>query len=638
MHVMTARDWVRFAVLALTLATGPDASAGSGRFDVTKFGVKADGKTDNSAALQRIVDALTGPSTLDFPPGEYRFRLPVYVDKPSVHIKGSGRGVTTFKTVDVDAPPLVFGLRQVEKNGQKVTEAHRPDVFGLLDASIAPAKGVFRGFSTRGNAYAIANANPAQVGQVAPTLTGGLRHYDYYGAMTGLTVETALRLPSGMNTFFKESKLLGMGSGYDPGPWYFGVDAAKEFLFSFRTSEQPIDPGLPRHTFRFKMPSGVRGPVYRVRLWLDFETGAAGAAVNGVNAAIKWTGTPPPLKGARLAKNRGQYPFFIGPSPGFYVTSLDCGPVPAFDILAFRVSRVGRKTEPKNDLDRYGDHPDAVVFLSGKGPAARHMILGCGRATASPGCVAFILNTGGSDGGIIANSVSDLTIWGGGQSIALGGILDFTVSDCEFSDGFVGVGSIPLGMNYPILMRNLRTAGWDAGISLSRAFVRLYAVDIGGGGICSARFIGCTVGWYSGLVQFFNPEGECCLDFIGDEAGGAFTILDFYADNEGAAFADAVVRIDNHPYGPVTSFYARNLSAALVGEKGTVLHLRGKPADKHLGTVDVAGLIYGDPKTKSAVRVSGPWKGRIDLRGLSNQRIEGEPGPGLEILRDAVKP
>ena len=123
----------------------PEFHKGSTGKTVLDLGAKGDGKTDDSATIQKIVDAAVG--SLRFPRGQYRFTRPVVIDLtkvgptsisgdgtatilmegagPAFHFIGSHNGTANPKTVqpvvwDQERTPMVDGIEIVGKHPEAI--------------------------------------------------------------------------------------------------------------------------------------------------------------------------------------------------------------------------------------------------------------------------------------------------------------------------------------------------------------------------------------------------------------------------------------------------------------------------------------------------------------------------------------
>lgn len=72
-------------------------------FDVTNYGAKGDGVTDDTAAIQAAIAAAVAGGIVYLPIGVYRITAPLVLQVPDTSVVGAGRDCTTIK---MDAPSL----------------------------------------------------------------------------------------------------------------------------------------------------------------------------------------------------------------------------------------------------------------------------------------------------------------------------------------------------------------------------------------------------------------------------------------------------------------------------------------------------------------------------------------------------
>jgi photosystem II stability/assembly factor-like uncharacterized protein len=585
---------------------------------------------DNSLILQNIIDTLNtnpkGIDTLVFPAGNYYFNNPVYVDKPNIQLRGQGKDITVLNLFLHQAPPVVFGFRQTEKNNQKVMPAHRPDCFGLLDATYAPAAGNRKGFSTQGNANVIAVGCPAQHARRLPPDNA----YDYYTTDTGLTLQTAIRLQNGWEKLLWSGTIIGLGDNDNPGPWCFSSDSTtQKFSFSFRTSDQTADVGSPKRTFQFAIPAGATGPVYKIRVWLDFKTGTCGAIVNNLAATIIMSDNMTDWKGKSFVNHRGHYPFYVGPGNGPTKANLNAGDIPNIDILAFKVSAAAIKDEPATDAKRYlfdNLDIDLINFPGDDNVIARHIIFGNSENSTGwgKGFSAYIISTHGSDGAINNNSLEELTLGNGSNiGLLLGQANNFHFKNAHTYGISQGVASIPVSTHDTIIMENIWVTGGDAGMCLYGVDATFYGLDVERGGINYARFIGSNISWHNGMCSFIGNNIECVIDFIEDEYGGNYSLQNVTVDNEASFLSAAGIRIDNTRNGN-PSFFARQVYFANLSPTATAFEFRGPAGNNEGGTIDIGGTRFDGLYSRSFMRFLDPkWKGNVEMINTYYKNIEG---------------
>jgi hypothetical protein len=603
---------VSLALPVLPRASAQPASTHGTVVRVTDGGVRGDGKTDNAAALQALVDAATGPTLFYFPSGEYLFSRPVFFDKPHLEVQGSGRYLVTARTTTQRVHPLfVWGLRQVEKVGKadaRVTAAHRPDSFGVLDRSAAPERGRAFGYATLGQTFAMLTANAGQLGAAVNNLAGP--PWDYWAEMPGFTLE-ALVAPGASGRFAPNAPLVGLGTvDYNPAPWFLFAGEPGSMGLAYKLSGDNPDVHGGMRIFRFPVPA--TGAV-RLRVWVDFERGEVGAWVNG--REVRCTGQTE-VKGKRFLKQRGAFPFWVG-------TSGEMAPVEqaaSTDLVlhGLRLSRVAKRADAGSDAARYfAREAETILQLTGQKGHPRNLEVREG-PHAWIG-TALIFHNKASTLWLLGGAVRDMTVAGGSPSVALGNIIGFTAERCDVRGHAVGLGSIPMGTCYPVTIRDVGASGGDTGVFLYRcARVLIQGLDIEHVGNCYARFEGCDLDWTGGIFSFSNGRAEAAIDVIGHGYGGRYVFRSLVVDSEDSPFRSAVIRCEMHPY-TQTSLTLDNIFAAQVGKDAAWLLLRGganrqiyKPA-----YVRVIAPMGGDTTNRAALDVQGPgWFGEFDARLL----------------------
>jgi hypothetical protein len=622
LHALAAPAQAPAGVQQAVVVVAPTSPPSSGVIDAAVYGVKAvNTPAQNSAALQRINDGITGPTLVRLPAGTLKFADPVFFDRVKTRVEGAGTDLTVLQPptpFDIQ-PVLVFGLRQTEANGQKILRAHRPDAYGKLDATLAPSAGAWYGFASNGNAAAMSVASPAQCG---PRSTSG--GHGRWGDLTGITFSAAVRWVGGVNQT-SEHMLLGLGSILTPGPVNVVVGGDHQLLCEFKLDTDGVDYSSPVRAFRGPLPNDDL--VHDVRVWVDFATGTYGMAVDGTSVATTTPGMPS-LTGRRFAKNRGQYPFFIGPAggdPNRLAVYQDA--TPRVEIYAFSVANAARKTEPATDRLRYGVQSDVVVCLDGtKGTPSRSLPLKYGASTGYNTGTAFLLNTRGNLGGVLDQSVANLTVNYGSPGIAVGPVLDFKMEDVAAENGFQGLGSAPVMAAYTVTGDRCRFGGWDTGINLSWVIAEFRSVQVQRGGSSYARFTACNVLWHGGMGRFMDSDVEVGIDIIRGLYGGTYSLEQIAFDNEGVDFGDAAIRADVDEFG--SYLFLRNIYAAKLGSGATMLRLLG-PARNDIASHPVKGYLDAalmqclDRNALSAAEVAGTWEGRYDTRGLGVRTLHG---------------
>lgn len=580
------------AALAAVLASaaGPPPAAppppSYGWIVPNRYGVVGDGKTDCSPAMQALVDRLTGPATFAFEQGRYRFSWPVLVDKAYVKVQGCGRGVTELSPSDgVSAPPLVFGFRRADAGGD-ARPAHRPDAFGLLDASLAPRPGAFRGLASDGDGYAGFFSSGAQLGcWRAPPGPDRRPSWSYWADPEGFTLEFALLAPDGVAAL-GETHVIGLGAAREPGPWDVGVTSDGLLCVRWFSADQAAGANLPARDLRAAVPG--KG-LLRVRVAWDHPNGLCTLSAGGRELAR--LAYP---KGLAFAPARGHLPFWAGPSPSPAAFDRSRRALPRFALLAWKVT-LGVAPEAADDLGRYGVDPlrphdgRTVTALLGGQPCPQPRAV---PAYAWPGpdgwarTYGFLGLAAGTWLGVEGQSVRDMTFAHG--PLAVSQALHFRARDVEAKGGAVGLASVPAEAAFPLSFTDCDFSGSDAGVSLTRALVSLSNVDVSQGGAVYARFAHSGGSWRGGFLGNPGPRPRAAVALVNDDYGGVWWPLEgLTVDNESEGFSEA----------------------ALVATAGLKVRLRVSGLDaSRLGPGACGVLLLGDRWGDApAADVSGVW-------------------------------
>lgn len=99
----------------------PGLDAGiSGVRNIRTFGARGDGRTDDTAAVQRAFDRASRGDAVIFPPGTYVLRAPIRVSGKSLLVAGLGVGVSRL-VIRHGGDGLVFDLPRVDGDPQTLT-------------------------------------------------------------------------------------------------------------------------------------------------------------------------------------------------------------------------------------------------------------------------------------------------------------------------------------------------------------------------------------------------------------------------------------------------------------------------------------------------------------------------------------
>jgi hypothetical protein len=632
---------VAVAVIPTASGQGPPALREGSAWDVRRFGAVGDGKTDCTDAFQRAADAAARrlTKTVFIPPGHFVLRRPVFVDGEGVRI--TGMGDDSFVEVQgMISPAFVFGVRRVEKDGRAIGARHRPDVFGKLDRSVAPERGKRSGLATLGEVYLISVAHPAQVGM--RTRRTADVHFDYWQEMTAFTLELCVEPPPGRG-WENDWPIVGLGvNPHEPCPWYLSAMGygGRTLRFGFKTSDIPEGYGEGFRTIDFPL-EGAKPP-YRVRVWIDFETGKVGAVVNDRVVADSVTTSPkdrPWRPGLRFTNGRSRYPFLVGvlgenPDP-------NSARITPLNLYGLRVSRAVRG-RPANDAEAYlKDDDDTVFYLPLTGPPGRAIDLATGRAAGGQGGTAVLLHTGGYLGGVNMNAVTDLHVTGS-PGVLIGGVLRFRMERVRLTGGMVGFGSLPIVVSYPVILRDCEFNGFDAAVSLFRCELRGSGIDFERWGQTALRLHGCSASMQDMMFFFETVVSESAVDILRGEGWGRYRFRNLNIDSEARGFGRAVVRCE-----PSTLTQGvldiDGLAVSKAGKTAALLELIDAPDGGYWTPhrLEARNLNCYDSDYAAVLRVDGPnWYGHVDVSvmrpphldyrgkaGTTSVKIVSERGP-----------
>lgn len=478
---------------------------------------------DTTAKLQSLID-----SGKPIPPGEYRTG-PLFVDRPGTYL--NLRGVT-LRPEYVAQPVLLLGVRRVDLGGQKVERRHRPDGFGVVDATLAPGKGQWFGLRTCADTSWQASGSSLSAGPQDNGVWPG------WATVKGLTAELKLQRHTGRETH-RAYPLLGLGIPLQPYPWTMAVTDDGNLMVQLRMGPAN-DYGTPWYWGKAELPDDTLP--HDVRWAHDLDAGRSTLIIDG--RPVKLSG---PLGGVipsgRFAPHLGQYPLWLGCGPSAPQTDTASVDWRAdLTVWAARVSDVARADTPKTDAERYGFDASAVWTLDGNegtpSRLARFKTRDWGYAWA------FAFPCKGQLGGVEDITVDGGRIKWGGPGIGLGNALQVTLRDCWSEDGLVGMGSVGAGFpTYPVYAFGCRFGGFIEAVGLTNTEFRAYGVNLSRGGTYFARFSGCNTSWYGGMT---NGLGKYVAGVLYQSGlwGGDHTVLDVQHDNEGGKFTRAAWVVD----------------------------------------------------------------------------------------------
>ena len=279
---------------------------------------------DNSAGIQLAVDSAAtfvasyakanpgyqarGKVFIPAAAAPYRLAQPVYIDSSCVELVGEGEGALSKLAAaqGYGGPLVVLGVSRPTATDATWGQ-YRPDCFGKLDSSAAPAVGKRRGFRSRGHATIAAHGSVLTHGGISATY--GEPNADNWLECPGLTVDLALE------GFAADGSIPGqlfIGSGGSPAtPWMFATGGKGDFYVYVSYQTAPLGPPV-NVRYRFDAP----GPGVR-RISFQVDTSGKGpvfsAWVDGFQATIT-EGTGAPTSPCTLFPNPG-YPFVVCQTP-----------------------------------------------------------------------------------------------------------------------------------------------------------------------------------------------------------------------------------------------------------------------------------------------------------------------------------
>jgi hypothetical protein len=590
-----------------------------------------DGQTNCTPGFQAALDAAaTGSKGVYVPPGNWNVWGPVYADQPGVFLTGIWGPETTILTNGY-WPAVVFGIRRTETGNRVIGTAFRPDAFGVLDGGAAPRTGVRSGIATRGTVFGIMTGHPAQVGMRSQRVSD--RCYDGYGEMTGLCIEFCLSPDANIAWQpFQPIACLGVPVT-EPTPWClsFGADT-RTLLLSFKTNLIPEGPGQGSH--QLEIPLGAATMPYRGRVNVDFTARQVWAVINNATVAtglaagtdLGFSSAPGPV---RFLTSRMRYAFQIaGQGEATGVEGATTTPVVLWGL---RISTAPRPADPGTDTLRYFTaDATTLAYLPLTDAPSRMLRMDCGPvADGMPGGI-FLLHADAFGGGIGGNFIGDLTIQGGSHGIALGAVTDFTAERVKCLGGMVAAGSVPVVASYPVVLRDCRLTGYDAGVSLWRCDLQALSTNVERGGRTSVRILGGNPTIDGMMVNFVSPQAQLALDILASEYGGRCDVRNLDVDNEGGAgFTEAAVRCELFPL-VKTRLNLSGLDVAVPGAGADLVRLVGHTQGGEYVPAWVSARALAGSGFAAALRVLGPgWKGDFDARSLDLNGAPASAGDGL---------
>jgi hypothetical protein len=636
--------------------------------DVRDYGAKADsGLTDNSGPIQAAIDALgamiqslgltRGIVYIPGAPQAYVVYKSIWVDHNNIEIQGDGWGTVVTMTGSNKMPVFIFGIERVQyypSNGSlvpiQVDATYRPDTFGKLDTSAAPAAGVKWGLRTNGNSFAQFQGGPISAGVAS---AAGYLYSDLWSETSKLTVEFCCEPPDGQQ-FPLNAPLLGIGTiPYEPSPFTVSIwDDPNKVMVVFRTSDMPTGSSNNFRLFTFSLAGA--NPPYRIAIQFDLENAVLTAFVNGVQVPLGNLDpaylAPPsypftPQSGLKFVTN-DHFPFMIGMS-GINGSYGGASPVD-LRVYGLRLSntlryqnngpgqrqvRTDAPATAVNDAFAYfGSDANTICFLQGTDnptTSGRVVSVQHGNVAVYGGISSgLIIHTIGGPGTVSNNAIRDICVQGShahGQVITIGSVLEMTIENVKAFDGFHGIGSFIMGASYNIYLRNCWLAGADAGYF--GAIQLMYAREImfGGSGRVTMRHVGVGARWDSVFVSEYDPVCECIFKARSYPYGGNYSITNLLVDFEGPTISRAAIFCEAHAGTPATSLLLKDIFFGTIGSSASLVMLNDvtpEGGDFHKCYLSVENMqVYSGPYL-SAIDVDGPlWCGEVSGVALTGPPI-----------------
>jgi hypothetical protein len=639
---------------------------GSLWLDVRSFGAVADsGGTDNSVPFQAAVDALAaamaghglvrGTVYVPSAPGVYTLYKSVWVDAPGIEVRGDGRGSVVQVQGSYGIPAFIFGIPRVQ-SGRSVDASYRPDLFGKLDAAAAPAPGSRWGYRTNSDSFAQFHATPLSAGVCA---AADRQFTDNWSETQRLTVEFCVEPPAG-GSFAANRSLLGLGyTGYDPGPFVFGIGGDPDTLsVKFKTSD--MEPGIEQRDFAFSL-AGASRP-YRIAVQFDLDACTVTGFLNGVQVApvaVNNLGTSGPFPftphtGLTFIVN-DHYPFMIGmdgPS-GVYAVPTDNDlrvyGLRLSNAVRYQANGAGtpqvRADAPGTPLDDawayFGQDANTVCFLpftDDPATAGRVVTVQHGSTASRAGHSTGVIMHAVGPTINLGNGLHDITVHGGftyGQTVCLGGLFEFTAGNVTADGGYTGIGSFPAISSYMIYVDDCTLGGADGGLSLGITLVNAKNLYIFDSGRCAVRTFSSSIRLDNCNIAGHAPVCECVLKFRGGGYGGIYSVSNLMVDFEGFTLSRSAIYCDSDSAAATTSLTLRDVLLGTVGATSSLLMLKDNGTD-HPAYLSVDNFQAYTDSFLAAVDVDGPmWQGEtrgVVVRGGTRFHHRGKWGTDAGVV------
>lgn len=600
-------------------------------FDVTDvaYGAVGDGATDCTSAFQACFDAAIAAAGTThgaeiYVPAKTNFFLlntPVWLDGDNVRLRGDGIGSHIQCN---NGPAIIVGIRRAPLGTNLPATAiirvdsgaAPPD--NILDASVAGAHYGNRTTTLEGVSF---SASPAQLDQVSARLMPA-------PAITNWAVFT-------LDFCVKNNSSWGQADSYAlcgcfhlsqgswvPSPYYVYVDTTPRIHLQFMTSD-----GVVRD---FVLASTLADDTaaHRVTIEVNGTAGAVTAYLDGATIAV--TGTLP--AGSVLAEPRDFALFKLG-SVGKIAATFNeyYGTVCDLTWAAFRIGRTVRfqdnaGAQQRVDLGVLNDNyqffdttaASLVFYLPeiispGGGPAYDRRVWWNGPVGSANGFGLFLSSQNTDPNAACANlSIENLRINGSSASecIALGEVLNFHVNGCFLYGGYRGIGSVPVMVSYPVIVRNTAfLLNRDAPIHAYGWIGHVLDCNVDQYGHCAIRAIGSSLRITKTFFSAGVTGNASILRFPAYGNNGINTLEDSFVDYEGGSPTDDYIYLEAEPSVPGSQLAIRNCFLGTLGTGLPLIRARSH-ANNYVdgwraGTILIDGLQVGTVADNSLDNFSG---------------------------------
>ena len=515
---------------------------------VTAYGAKGNGVADDTPAFEAAfqdasasLTALPGPvgrsAGVFVPEGSYRITRGLYLPY-GIDLVGEGWGSCVWMDTVLDYPIVTVGVQD-----PGVTPADRPDLFGVMDATLASRAGQRWGFSTAGGLHLQTTGGPSH-----GTLTGS--GWSYWGSESALCLDLAFTtLPTGLS-----SPICGIGqSGAVASPWPWALQTHDTLpgwaTLYVASSAIPGEWQTNDGRFDFPLPAGSRRLTVQldlakkqINIWLDevltmvsirywpsgstFRTGYDWPLQIGVSGMGPDQAVPTPL---------GLAGIWIGCQPRYAWGS---SPQARLD------------GQPMADGLRYASRldPGFVAYLDATSPPGQRW-MSLLDSTGSPWAAQICR---GAPVGGEPNAIRNLYLSGRGDSVLIGSGLNTLIDHCRLESGYGNaIGSVHGQNSYPVTVRDCDLTGnVDAAIRVDRQALNLIGGQVRAYGRHGVwiRSMGVTIErTFFGEV---SPQTEAVIRWLPGTGynSPALTVANVNVDNESAtAWQRSALVVDQPP-------------------------------------------------------------------------------------------